>query len=485
MIVAISTLLTIAGLWFVLRKYFTAGVTVVTLLLLFAGTNFFVMTVYSGAIQASILLALMVVVVWMTQRWYDKPGWVEAVMTGLAMGTLVFIKPSGFASVLLFFFWGAYNRETFSHKWKLFNQNRIQVLMILMLFIVGIALRLIYPQAFAGSWFCDYVQHKRVIYLLAPNLWLVLFSIKNGWLIYTPLVLLSIPGFYILAERNKPIFYATFLYSLVFTLMLASSPDVATPDNFSQQRMSEIFAVLFIPIGYFVSWVHEGRWIRRSFYGILITAICGLSLFQTWQYRTKILNPWFTTPEYYEAAFLKTAVNAKTRLLQEFYNLDMSSFLSNENDFKISTIIFDGFENSPGGFQGHMQAKIVHTGNGAMRLDTGLRFTPDLGLKISGLPKDYPLGIRFSISVYSETDFKINPANIVVSLRHQGQLFRYKAISLQGMPLSKGNWNIVKLDYVIPRLFDPDDDLIAYFWYTGNSAIYVDDLRVELFENKE
>ena len=192
MIVAISTLLTIAGLWFVLRKYFTAGVTVVTLLLLFAGTNFFVMTVYSGAIQASILLALMVVVVWMTQRWYDKPGWVEAVMTGLAMGTMVFIKPSGFASVLLFFFWGAYNRETFTYKWKLFNQNRIQVLMILMLFIVGIALRLIYPLAFSGSWFCDYVQHKRVIYLLAPNLWLVLFSIKKRLAhLYSPRVVIN------------------------------------------------------------------------------------------------------------------------------------------------------------------------------------------------------------------------------------------------------------------------------------------------------
>ncbi|MEI7491389.1 MAG: hypothetical protein WCK92_08325 [Bacteroidota bacterium] len=484
MIVAISGLITLIGLWYVLHKYFTAGVTLVTLLLLVLGTNFFLMSVYSGAVQASILLALMMLVVWMTARWYEKPGWIEAAVLGLAMGSLIFIKPAGTASFLLFFFWGAYNKETFRLKWKLFREKLWQLILIIVLFAAGIALRLTFPQAFQGSWFCDYVEHKRAVYFLAPWLWLVLFSIKNGWLIYTPLVLFAIPGFYILAERNKSIFYSTFLFSLVFILLLASTPDAATPDNFSQARMTEIFAVLFIPIGYFISWIFEGGWLRRTAFCLILSALAALNLFQTWQYRNRILNPWFTTPGYYRAVFLQTNVNGRTRMLQEFYNLDMSSYLSNENDFKISTLVFLGFENDPTGYGSHIQEKFAASGKAAMRLDTSLRFTPDVSMPVSKLPSAYPLGIRLSALVYSETDFRDNPANLIITLIHERQFYRYKTVSLKELNLEKGKWNKVKLDYVMSHACDPADLVICNLWYTGNSAMYIDDLRVEVFEQK-
>ena len=485
MIVAICTLITLLGLWFVLRKYFTASTTIATLLLLALGTNFFLMSVYSGAVQASILLALMTLVIWMTQRWYEKPGWAEAIVSGLAMGCLIFIKPAGFASIILFLFWGAYNKETFSRKWVLHKDNMAQTILIISLFFAGLVVRLIFPQAFEGSWFSDYIVHKRAVYLLGPWLWLVLFSIRNGWLIYTPVVLFALPGFNILANRNKPIFFAVFLYCLFFLFLLASSPKVAAPDNFSQAKMTEIFAVLIIPLGYFISWVAEGRMLRRISFFLILLALAGLNLFQIWQYRNRILNPWFTSPAYYRAVFLKTHVGPETRLLQDFDNMDMSSFLANESDFNISTLAFAGFENDNGGFSEHIQNKVVCTGKGAMRLDKELMYTPDFSMKLGKLPVTRPLGLRLSAEVYSETEYRDNPADFVITLRHKGQLYRYVPLSLQNLPLEKGKWNSIKLEYVIPRQYDPEDDLIPVISYSGKSVIYVDDLKLELFEPKD
>lgn len=484
MIVAISSLITLVGLWCVLRKYFTAGVTILTLLLLILGTNFFLMSVYSGAVQASILLALMVLVVWMTQRWYEKPGWAEVIIAGLAMACLVFIKPAGFASVFLFFFWGAYNKETFNKKWRLFKENTMKVILIFGLFFTGLILRLVFPHAFENTMLSDYMEHKRVLYLIAPFLWQVMFSIRNGWLIYTPLVLFSIPGFYILANRNKRIFYAVFLFSLNFVFLLASSPDVIAPNNFSQSRMTEIFAVLFIPVGYFIGWVMEGSWLRKTAFLLVLAALVGLNLFQTWQYRNKILNPWFTSPGYYKAVFLKTHVSPETRMLQSFSNMDMSSYLANENDFNIKTLVESGYENNPGAFGGHFQTKIFHAGQAALRLDDDLRFTPSLSMPVSKLPANELMGIRLSAWVYSETDFSENTANMIITLSHHRGLYHYKALAISTLPLEKGKWNKVQLDYVISRQLDPSDELIPYIWYTGKSAIYIDDLKVELFEQK-
>ncbi|MEI6886463.1 MAG: hypothetical protein WCO02_18380 [Bacteroidota bacterium] len=485
MIVALSSILTLLGLWFVLRKYFTAWVALVSLLLLALGTNFFLMSVYSGAVQASILLALMTLVLWMTQRWYEKPGWVEAILIGLAAGCLVFIRPAGLAAIFLFFFWGAYNKPTFNEKWGFFRQHTQHLILVFSLFILGLSLRLIFPQAFEGTWFSDYMQHQRAVYLFAPWLWLVLCSIKNGWLIYTPLVLLALPGFNILAARNKKIFFGTFIFSLVFLILAASTPEIARPDNFSQSKLTELLAVLIIPIAFFICWVYEGRWFRKTLFSLVFAALITMNIFQTWQYRSRILNPWFMTPDYYAAVFMKAHADHKTRLLQDFGNMDMSSYLSNEADFNISTLVDNNFDNGIGEFGGHVQSDRVRNGKGAFRLDNALMFTPAVIIPLGTLPPERPLGIRLSAFVYTDSEVKNNPASFVITLRHKAQLYRYKPLLLNELELEKGKWNYIKLDYVIPQLYDPADELICNIWYPGAQALFVDDFKVEVFAPRE
>jgi len=484
MIVALSSIITLVGLWFVLRKYFSPGTTIAALVVLFLGTNFFLMSVYSGAQNASVLLALMVLVVWMTQRWYEKPGWPEVVIIGIAAGFMVFVKPSGAAALIPFVFWGAYGKETFRENWKQLSLYRWQVIVLLVLFLTGPGLRMAFPLAFEGTWLCEYVQTKRAFYFLGPSLWEVFFSIKNGWLIYTPIVLFALPGFYILAERNRRIFYATFLYSLCFILLLASSPDVTTPVSFSQSRLSEIFAVLFIPIAYFTAWVLEGGWLRKLFFLIVLGAVCSLNLFQTWQYRKGILTPSMTTPAYYRAAFLKTHTSLKARMLQEGLPADLSAYLEPREDFDVFTVAVRSFEKETDSCKGHVQNQKAHMGKFSFRLDTVTQFTPMLVIPVSKLRADIPLGFRFSAYVLWENADSSFNAGLVVCLNHKGKSYRYTVKSLDKLKPLKGKWNLVSADYVLPEHTYPGDELNAYVTYTGKSEMFVDDMRLDLFEPK-
>jgi hypothetical protein len=426
----------------------------------------------------------MVLVLWMTERWNRKTGWVEALLIGLAAGMQVFIKPAGFASILIFIFWNAFDRESFGMKWRLWKEKLPQVLAVFLLFGTGITLRMLFPAADNDNLFNDYVEHMRAFYFLAPNLWEVLFSVKNGWLIYTPVVLISIPGFYILAERNKPLFYATFLYCLVFLLMLASSPHVAAPVNYSQAKMTEIYAVLFLPVGYFASWVLGGRWIRRSLSAVLIIFLLFLNLFQTWQYRQKILNPWFVTPEYYRAVFLRTHAGDRERALLDFYRMDEASWNANE-PMEIRNLSYNDFEGAPGSYGGHISDLRAAHGRCSFVLDTGLRFTPTFVVKLKDLPQKTALGIRTTSNVYYEGSAGEHPAAIVISLKHQGALYRYRTMQIDALGLPAQQWNEVKLDYVIPRIWDPEDELISHIWYQGNGRLFVDDLKVEVYGPKD
>ena len=164
--------------------------------------------------------------------------------------------------------------------------------------------------------------------------------------------------------------------------------------------------------------------------------------------------------------------------------MDMSTYLANEDDFNRSTLFYASFENDPQGYGGHIQEKLAFAGKAAMRLDTGLRFTPNPNITLAKLPSNYPLGIRFSAKVYSVKDYDENTANIIISLKHHDHLYRYEARYLKDLHLEKGKWNNVSFDYVIPRKYDPDDELIAAIWYTGNDSMYVDEMKIELFEQK-
>lgn len=483
MIVAICSIITLLGLWIVLRWYFSAWTTVVTLLLLCFGTNFFLMAVYSGAIQASILLALMVLVVWLTMRWDEKPGWALSVILGLAMGCMVFIKSAGFASILLFLFWGVYNKDSFREKWKNFLGHADMFLTVLVLFSGGVAMRMSLPQAFEGSLFNDYVTGTKAFCFLAPYLYLVLFSAKNGWIVYTPLVLTAIPGFYILAERNKPVFYSVFLYSLAFILIFASAPNSTEPNNYGQARMTEIFAVLFIPIGYFVNWITEGKWLRKTLSGIILAAFIALNLFQTWQYRNDILNPWFTTPAYYSAVFLKTHPSSADRQFLDFYNLDPGAYLSNTKGFKVSTIAYYDYENDPGGYGGHIGEQYHHTGKAAFRIDSTLQFIPTYILPLNKVPGKYPIGIRATIEILlPDAAAEENIGSLIISQRHDGILHHYRSFILHGSDYKPGKWYEIHLDYMLTRPFDPGDELICHLWYKGKRSLWADDLKIELFE---
>ena len=105
-------------------------------------------------------------------------------------------------------------------------------------------------------------------------------------------------------------------------------------------------------------------------------------------------------------------------------------------------------------------------------------------IKLTDLPASYPLGFRFSAFVYAEEKNHDKPLNLVVTLVHKGSKYRTKVCEVSPDTAANSSWQYRKMDYVIPYQPDQDDELNVFVWYTGTQEIYVDDLKVELFEEK-
>lgn len=93
--------------------------------------------------------------------------------------------------------------------------------------------------------------------------------------------------------------------------------------------------------------------------------------------------------------------------------------------------------------------------------------------------------MRITASVFATNSVALSGGFLVISSMHERTNYRYKKLNLGDLKLKPGVWNTVSLDYLIPTDALPGDQLVSYIWYTGNSMIYIDDLKYEAFEPKK
>ena len=159
--------------------------------------------------------------------------------------------------------------------------------------------------------------------------------------------------------------------------------------------------------------------------------------------------------------------------------------MKNQEKFNKPVLAFYDFEDKNFPYQGNLIMSTVKNGTHSFKMDTGMPFSPGVNITYGDLTKKPQVGIRMSAWVYSEESYTLNPANFVITSNHDGLTYRYESLFLEKENLSPGTWNFIIFDYITPEYPDPKDVLQAYIWYRGNKELYVDDLKIELFEPKE
>jgi len=198
-----------------------------------------------------------------------------------------------------------------------------------------------------------------------------------------------------------------------------------------------------------------------------------------------IFDPSNMTKEYYWAIFGKTSVPEETKQLLEGYEVSPGSIMKHEENFNIKVLEFYDFENKDFPYQGNLDPDNVKNGKYAFRMDTNMQFSPGIRITYGELTRKLKAGIRVSAWIYSKDPFNVNPGSMVVTSNHAGLNYRYEAILFEKENMIPGKWNKVVLHYLTPESPDPQDILQVYIWYRGKQVMYVDDLKIELFEPKQ
>jgi hypothetical protein len=302
------------------------------------------------------------------------------------------------------------------------------------------------------------------------------------------MMIFSLIGFYYVYLKNRAIVLPIFLFFILNLYIVSAWSCWWYAESFGQRALVQSYAVMAIPLGYFISHLilSSSKWLKII---IILLSVFFISLnsFQIWQLRHGILDASRMTRAYYFASFGRTVVTEgqKELLLVKRSATSKESIPENIN-FDSRELVHIDMENPQSGQESYYDTSIVHSGRYSFRMDSTRAFSPGFNIPFDELTKSNYAWIRATAYVYPTGDIAENDALLVITFSHRNKLYKYRVVSIneQELHVKPNQWNKITLDYMTPEARSVHDKLETYVWYRGKVNFYVDDFLIEVFEEK-
>ncbi|RYD78619.1 MAG: hypothetical protein EOP53_10905, partial [Sphingobacteriales bacterium] len=300
----------------ILLRYFSEIATALTLLCISLGTNLFYYSTTEGPMSHAVLFCLFTLFLYFTIRWYEKPTYSSIFFLFLVGGLAILIRPISIMLALIFLLYSTEKKNTFGKKINFWLQYYKHFLLgILILFLVALP-QLIYWKMQSGHWVYYSYGNER-FFFNDPKILQGLFSFRKGWLVYTPIMILSLAGFYALYKRAPKLFFPLLIYVILHIYVIFCWWCWWYGGSFGMRAMIEVYAFLALPMAALWQYLWQKQKLVFSAV-ILFSAGCiYLNQRQTLQYRQTIIHWDSMSKSYYFAVFndFTWPTGEKTKLL--------------------------------------------------------------------------------------------------------------------------------------------------------------------------
>ncbi len=272
-----------------LIKNFSEIATTLTLLSVYFGTNLYFYSTTEALMSHSYLFSLLCVFLYFTVLWHDQPTFKNTIVLGFIGGLMTVIRPTALLLMLIPMLYTIIDKETFLQKIKLIVNEKYKILLLLIVFILPILPQLFYWKYITGDWLFNSYTNER-FYFNNPHIIQVLFSYRNGLLIYSPIMIFALIGF-IFLKRYSPKFMISALVTFAILLYTISSWWCWWfGGSYGMRALIDLFGLLALPMAAFYQFVFTKKVIYKVSLTILFLLLIALSLFQTIQYRRGLVH---------------------------------------------------------------------------------------------------------------------------------------------------------------------------------------------------
>ena len=300
----------IAGLLFlkkILLKYFEAPVVAITLLGVGLGTNLYYYATYEAAMTHSYDFALITVFLYLVINWHDRITYWRSLLVGITLGLISLVRPTNILVLLLFIFWNINSGTGLLDRLRYFIQKSPHIILMIVGFILIWLPQCLYWKNATGHFlFYSYGPHGDRFFFGNPHLFEILFSYRKGWLLYTPLMIFALFGFYRLDKHIRGAILPVLVYLFAMIYVQASWWTWWFGGSFGSRVFVDAYGILALPLAATVNYAFHHRWklVSGTMAGVFIFLLI-LQVLQTRQYISGTLHWEGMTKEAYWKNFLK------------------------------------------------------------------------------------------------------------------------------------------------------------------------------------
>ncbi|MCA8832423.1 hypothetical protein [Hymenobacter pini] len=284
-LIAIGCMLySLLGVWLLgreLRRYVPDHLAALTLLVISLGTNLFVYSTVEAPMSHGTLFLLNVLLLRYTRRWLEQQGrWADGVKLALVFGMMLLVRPSELWMVAIPALWGLTSWAAVQQRIQFLTTRWPQlVVMVLLVAALG-SIQLIFWRVAGGQWLLEFYPGER-FYLLKPHLLDGLFSVRKGWLFWSPLLVLALLGIRWLKHTVPAAVPATLLLVPFVVYLTFSWHDWTYGGGFGCRPLISLYPLLSLSLAAFwARWWNGRSWLLATVVGLLLL----LNIRHSWQY---------------------------------------------------------------------------------------------------------------------------------------------------------------------------------------------------------
>lgn len=463
----------------VLRKYFSDITVALSLLIIVLATNLFNYTAYDGPMPHAWLFTLYALVLWVTEKWHAKPQPGTAAALGLLIGLAAIVRPINILVFLVPLLWGVTSKEKAKEKFRLLIQNWPQLLILGACTLAVGSIQLIYWKVYSGD-FLFYSYEEQGFRFLRPFISDGLFSYRKGWLMYTPVMILALIGFWPLYKKSKGAFVPILAVTLIHAYIVFSWEIWWYGGAFGQRPMIDIYGLLAFPLAALIEAASRKRGLAIATF--IFAFLCtDLNLMMTWQAHAPGGGMYTeaTTGAYYWKIFGSTHAQQADRLY-----IDVKDELKELDGYELTTLYVNDMEEDslPG-----TSSDVFKNGKQSFRVDENHDHSPRFTINMSELNATDDDYMRVSAWVFfkQQTWGGWNQARLISSIRSPEKEIGRIQPRLQWLT-KPWTWHFVEYEFKIKEKYlKADVRLEVYVWRDrGQIPIWIDDLQVDIIRKK-
>lgn len=463
-------------------RFFSDTITALVLLFTLLGTNYFYQVSYDAVMPHNLLFTLNCLIIWFTIRWHDEYRWKHLLLLALTLGLASICRPTELIWILLPVGWTVADKKSFSNKLHLLLLKWKQLLVFGLVLFLILMIQLGYLK-YATGYFRAFNLHSESFSFLDPYTLKFLFSYRKGWLLYTPVMIFCLPGFYFLYKQRRDIWLPLTCFFLINVYVLSSWECWWYAASFGQRPMVESYAMMLFPMGAFFNWL----WIKKPWlkivFGFFLSFFLVLNLFQTWQFVNSLLDPERMTKAFYWRSFGATSINGEDRKL---LSLDRATAVFPEGNpaeksYRNKLIYCNSFED----LLENSVDSTAASGKKSYLLPGGGHNSPTFRGTFSELSSSSYAWVVASVKIKTLTNTTVSNAQLVLTMESRGREISYQTVEFDSLNLVPNEWKNVRLIMLTPEMRHKEDAIVSFVSNSGTQALLLDDFKIELVEPKE